>query len=94
VLQHLSNEEIGILLGKLHKYPYLLVTEHYPSPALASTENADKPHGGDTRIIDNSAVYLDRPPYNLANVEEFLTVDAGQYLVAAGETIKTWLVTN
>jgi SAM-dependent methyltransferase len=94
VLQHLSNGEIIAVLAKLAKYQYALVTEHYPSPLVEAIPNLDKPHGGDTRILDNSAVYLDKQPFALTEVSEFLVVDAGHYLVVPGETIRTFLISH
>ncbi len=67
VMQHLSNAEILSMLQQLVKYRFVIVTEHYPSQLV--TANLDKPHGGDTRVIDGSAVVLDRPPFNVMGLE-------------------------
>jgi len=93
VLQHLSNDEILALLPKLEQYKHVLITEHYPSPRHTIIPNLDKPHGPDTRIIDNSAVYLDLPPYNL-HVEQLLEVPVESSIVSDGETIRTFLIRN
>lgn len=69
VLQHLSNQEIACVLAKLHLYDYVFVTEHYPSNEMGIMPNRDKPHGGDTRLLDRSAVYLDQPPFNVQGLE-------------------------
>ena len=43
VLQHLSNTEISIALSRLSRFPYVLITEHYPAAGRAVTPNLDKP---------------------------------------------------
>ena len=91
VLQHLSNEQISRLLSKLHAYRYVMVTEHYPAPCENLIPNLDKPHGGDTRIYDGSAVYLDRPPFNIQGLRTILQVPASDLPIDEGETIKTVL---
>lgn len=65
VLQHLSNQEIAALLGRLSNYPHVLITEHLPPPGSEVRPNIDKPHGSDTRVSDGSGVFLDLPPFNL-----------------------------
>ena len=92
VLQHLSNAQIAVALAKLKKYRYALITEHYPAPERAAAPNLDKPHGSDTRIFDDSGVYLDKPPFNVNNLTEFLNLEATRYLVAPGERIVTFLL--
>jgi len=92
VLQHLSNIQISRVLEKLGKYPYVLITEHYPADGLPVTPNLDQPHGGDVRVLDNSAVYLDQPPFNVAGVTTILELKTGDYLVKDGETIRTMLI--
>jgi len=94
VLQHLSNEQISKVLNKLGSYRYVLVTEHYPAPFVNAIPNIDKPHGGDTRIPDNSAVYLDQEPFNIQGIHTLLEVPASHSLVHDGETIKTMLITK
>lgn len=88
VLQHLSNDQIAKVVAKLSSYRYVMVTEHYPAPEVKIVPNLDKPHGGDTRIPDNSAVYLNQPPFNIQNLSIILEVLAPP-LVHQGETIKT-----
>lgn len=94
VLQHLSNDQIGAVLRNVRKYPFVLITEHYPAPGVNAVPNKDKPHGADTRIYDDSAVYLDRPPFSLAGVALFLEDDALSDLMNRGEKIRTYLVDN
>jgi SAM-dependent methyltransferase len=93
VLQHLANDEIGSILGKLEKYRFVMITEHYPSPSAAVVPNRDKPHGGDTRILDHSGVFLDAPPFGMKISRLMLEAEAVP-LVAKGETIRTFLIEN
>ncbi len=94
VFQHLSNDEILRVLQKVKKYRYIAVTEHYPAPFVNVVANKDKPHGGDTRLYDNSAVYLDQPPFNLRISRVMLEMDTRPESVHPGETIKTCLLEN
>ncbi len=92
VLQHLSNDQIEAVLRRVERYPWVLVTEHYPAPHAEGPPNLDKPHGADTRIIDGSAVWLDRPPFERPVSGPLLEVDAGYWLRSPGETLRTWLL--
>jgi len=96
VLQHLSNLEIASVLRNTRKYRYVLVTEHYPAPFVKGTPNLDKPHGADTRVYDDSAVYLDQPPFNMEpqSITLISDIDAETYLVNKGERLKTFLIEN
>jgi len=96
VLQHLSNTQIVSVLQKTKKYRCVLVTEHYPAPFVKCRPNLDKPHGPDTRIYDDSAVYLDQPPFNVPSQSIILVseVDAQTYLVHKGERHRTFLIEN
>jgi len=91
VFQHLSNNEIIAVLSKLNKYQFVIVTEHYP--AFLHVANRDKPHGADTRLIEGSAVCLDEPPFGI-NVTLLLDVQPPEYLLAPGETVKSFLLAN
>jgi SAM-dependent methyltransferase len=91
VFQHLSNDEIRRVLPKLQAFPFVLVTEHYPAEARVVVPNRDKPHGPDTRLVDDSGVYLDQPPFGQA-AQLVLSVDAEEYQVAKGEKIRTFLI--
>lgn len=95
VIQHLSNAEIMTIVEKAirsGKYKYVIVTEYYPAPNVKSAPNLDKPHGPDTRIVDDSAVYLDRPPFNVPNLQMILEVDVPDFLVHEGEKIRSFLI--
>ena len=92
VLQHLSNDEIQAVLAKTRKYRYTLITEHLPSPSRSPKPNKDKPHGPDTRVYDDSGVYVDQPPFSLPVSRTLLDASPGQPLVASGEVIRTVVV--
>ena len=94
VLQHLSNAEILSILKNVRKYEYVIITEHYPAPFVRYLPNLDKPHGPDTRIYDNSAVYLDQPPFNVSNLATIFEDDAQSCLVNPGEKIRSFLITQ
>ncbi len=76
VLQHLSNTEIAKILSNCRKYKFLLVTEHYPPPDRIIVPNIDIPHGPGMRIYYDSAVFLDKPPFDLKNISLLLDVEA------------------
>jgi len=66
VFQHLSNAQIARVLKKLGQYRTVFITEHFPSDNISVTPNKDKVHGGGIRLFDDSAVYVERPPFNFA----------------------------
>jgi 2-polyprenyl-3-methyl-5-hydroxy-6-metoxy-1,4-benzoquinol methylase len=88
VFQHLSNDEILKILPKLSKYKFCLITEHYPEKDNC-IPNKDKPHGGDIRLYDNSAVYLDKPPFNVKNIQQLFTIHHEM-----GGELRTLLIEN
>jgi SAM-dependent methyltransferase len=94
VLQHLSNVQITKVLTKIDKYRYVLITEHYPAPTVHGVPNKDKPHGADIRVYDDSAVYLNLPPFNMTISRLVLEVEAGVGLANPGEVIRTFLIEN
>jgi SAM-dependent methyltransferase len=66
VLQHLSNDQIRTVLQRVgSRYPWVLITEHYPGRGVSITPNLDKTHGCDVRVGRKSGVYLDLPPFSL-----------------------------
>lgn len=73
VLQHLSNEEVKIILNKLQKYKYVIITEHITKKEFASKYNIDKTHGSHVRAYYRSGLYLDEAPFNL-NVKTLLEI--------------------
>jgi len=89
VFQHLSNAEITKVLQNAEKFKYLIITEHYPSPQKEFVPNLDIPHGPSVRVQFDSAVVLDKPPFELKNVRLMLDVEAEE-----GTRIKTFLVSR
>ncbi len=94
VFQHLSNWQIQAIIKKLDKYPIVLVTEHYPAPETTNViPNRDKVAGADTRILQNSAVFLELPPFNLNRTGTLLDLELPQWLVHPGERLTTFIFT-
>lgn len=87
VLQHLSNAEIARVLQNAQKFKYLIITEHYPNPNKELAPNLDIPHGPSVRVQFDSAVVLDKPPFDLKNVKLLLDVEAEE-----GTRIKTFVI--
>jgi SAM-dependent methyltransferase len=75
VFQHLSNAQIAKVLAKLPRYRTVFITEHYPADDVAVVPNKDKVHGGDIRLYDDSAVYVDRPPFNFSPTRKELFLE-------------------
>ena len=67
VFQHLSNAEILKILPKLKVYDVIIVTESHPKylENNINIPNKDIIHGSGTRMLKNSGVFLDKPPFNL-----------------------------
>ena len=65
VLQHLSNEQIAEILGRIRKYKYVIITEHLP--LNPTHKNVDKDTGGYIRLQNRntSGVFLESPPFSL-----------------------------
>lgn len=96
VFQHLSNKQIVSVLQKTKKFKYILITEHYPAPFVKIRVNVDKIHGPDTRIHDDSAVFLDEQPFNVPtqSITLISDIEAQMHLVHKGERLKTFLIQN
>lgn len=97
VLQHLSNDAILKILPKLKKYKYVLITEHQLPDDGSSVPNLNISTGPKTRISINSALHLDKPPFNVKNIETVLESPlSNEYKLSAvvGESLKTFLLTN
>jgi hypothetical protein len=93
VLQHLSNSEISAILQRaLKQYRYIIVTEHQPADGPWVKHNVDKPHGPDTRILDDSGVFLESPPFSLRVALLLLKLEVPRPLKRPGEQIVTFLV--
>jgi SAM-dependent methyltransferase len=91
VLQHLSNDQIAKAMRQLARYEHVIVTEHFPGPGAQVVPNKDKPHGHDTRIEDDSAVFLDRAPFNFRIDAELLALET-RPLKRPGEMLRTFRV--
>jgi 2-polyprenyl-3-methyl-5-hydroxy-6-metoxy-1,4-benzoquinol methylase len=65
VLQHLSNKQIVVVLSKLKKYKTVFITEHYPNDISKTEPNKNIITGSEYRVSINSAVFLDKPPFNV-----------------------------
>lgn len=63
VLQHLSNDNIKIILEKCKQYKYVIVSEHIPADKTVEP-NIDMNSNWDIRLIQNSGVYVDKAPFN------------------------------
>jgi hypothetical protein len=92
VLQHLSNQEIAGILHNTQKYKYAIITEHYPGPSRHIVPNKDKIHNDSTRLLYDSAVYLDLPPFNAKVSGVLMDVEIGQPAIRKGERLKTFLI--
>jgi SAM-dependent methyltransferase len=91
VFQHLSNAQIQRVLPKLRAFRYVIVTDHQPPPGKI-TPNLDKPHGQFIRIYNQSALFLDKPPFNVENVELFLDIKAPSHLYDEDERLRSFLI--
>jgi hypothetical protein len=63
VLQHLTNDEIAKVLGRLSCVPKVLITEDFSSQPTSF--NHDMTHGPEVRSDFGSGVYVDQPPFSL-----------------------------
>jgi SAM-dependent methyltransferase len=91
VLQHLSNAQIATILPKLARYRHVLITEHYPAPGPHVVPNRDKTHGHDTRIEDDSAVFLEHTPFE-ARIGPVLLEHETRPLKRPAEMLRTFRV--
>jgi SAM-dependent methyltransferase len=91
VLQHLSNDDIQIILSKVSHFKYALISEHLLKEGSQKSFNKNKPTGPDTRMVDSSGVYIDKPPF-LIKCKEVLRCRDDAYNKEA--YIVTYLVEN
>jgi SAM-dependent methyltransferase len=91
VLQHLSNAEIAKILQAVEKYRYVIYSDYQPASSTEFIANRDIAHGHDTRLWKNSAVCLDKPPFNLG-LRLLLEVESAERLCGPGECIRTFLI--
>lgn len=94
VLQHLSNAQISAILLKLRAFQWVIVTESEPGPLGLFRPNKDKPHGGDSRMLWNSGVVLNAPPFSLPNVTLLLDLPLAHNGAAKGYRICSFLIHN
>jgi SAM-dependent methyltransferase len=73
LFQHLTNAEIRLLLLKLKHFKYVMFTDYQP-PFGTFVPNRDKPPGKATRLHRNSALDLQKPPFNIRYVQYFTTL--------------------
>lgn len=92
VLQHLSNAEILAVLERTRRYPFVIVTEHLPPEGVALQPNIDKPHGADTRLLEDSGVFLEEEPFRQRIVEILLEVPVREPLRRPGERLRTFRI--
>jgi len=92
VFQHLSNAQIARVLKKLDRYRTVFITEHFPSDKISIIPNKDKVHGGGIRLFEDSAVYVERPPFNFApsRMQLFLEVPDHGFESYQSGTIRTF----
>jgi len=70
VLQHLSNDKIQKVVGKVaSKYKYFVLTEGLPT-SKSFTPNRDIPTGPEFRASIDSGIVLTKAPFNLKALEE------------------------
>ena len=76
VFQHLSNRQIIAILDKLQKYKWVLITEDQPGPPGSFVPNVDKAHGTGSRIVRQSGLAFDAPPFDLTGISVLLDLEA------------------
>ena len=91
VLQHLSNSEILQVIPKLRRFRFAIYTDYQPAPGAPCRPNRDIAHGSDTRIWRDSALFLDRPPFNVP-MKLLFEAPADTVLRYPDERIRTYLL--
>jgi len=91
VFQHLSNAEILKVIPKLRQFRYVVYTDYQPGPGAPCSPNRDIAHGVDTRIWRDSALFLDKPPFNVP-MQLLFEAPASTTLRHPGERIRTYLL--
>ncbi len=69
VFQHLRNDQIAAILGKMRAFNVWIICEHLPS-LQDFTPNIDKIAGPDNRLGGNSGVVVTAPPFNVTPRKE------------------------
>ena len=79
VLQHLSNEHIAAIAGKLKRYPRWVITEHLPATADFEP-NVDQRHGSSIRLEESSSgVVLTASPFGVRPASERVLCEVPSY---------------
>ncbi len=95
VLQHLSNNQVKLILKKLGNYKYALISEHLPVDNIIP--NIDKRAGSKNRLFFNSGVFLDKPPFSV-NARKAFEFEDADYMDLKGKIrksiIATYLIEN
>jgi SAM-dependent methyltransferase len=94
VLQHLSNEQIARILNKASAFSFVVIAEHHPAPTRVRIRNLNKAAGSDVRVLFDSGVYLETPPFGLRNLSVLCRTPVTNPLVHMGEIITTYLIDN
>ncbi len=68
VLQHLSNNEVQLILEKLSAFKYVIITEHIPEGVFEP--NLDIISGQGTRLKKKSGLVITEPPFSFPYKEE------------------------
>ncbi len=92
VLQHLNNAQILRVVQKLHRYKFLVLTEHVPD-APNFPANIDKPTGGATRLPENTGVVLTEPPFQFKVASKSVLCAVNESIGKNAGLIKTTLYT-
>src|SRR5262245_48611418 len=94
VLQHLANAEIDRILRRTRKFPYVLVTEFWPTVTPSFRPNRDKPTNASTRGYLGSGVYPHLPPFCYGTPQILLEAPVNAMDAAPGEQLVTMLFSN
>jgi hypothetical protein len=83
VLQHLTNDQVAIILAKLCRYRRWIITELVPAGAFEP--NHDKPMDGHTRLSIDSGVVPTAAPFGIVPKEARILCE----ITAEGGVIRT-----
>lgn len=98
VFQHLSNAQVSVILAKLTRYRYALITEVHPDDLSHYTINRDKAHGATSRLAHFSVLHLDAPPFNVSRARLVFEIAAPYFpsyaVYGRSFTLRTFLISN
>lgn len=94
VLQHLSNRSIKQIIDKFKNYKYIIVSEQQIAAKHEKMiiPNIDKQTDQKTRIEINSAVYLDKEPFNCKINCRIFSISIPPTSYELGSEINTYLI--